>query len=274
MRLREVGTTNRTRLDDYARAIGPETAALLRVHPSNYRIVGFTESVDIGPLAALAHDRGLLAIDDVGSGVLRRGMPPGVDEEPAMADSIAAGADVVLGSGDKLLGGPQCGLIVGRASALNRATSDPLMRALRVDKMTLAALESTLGLADIGPDALPIWRLLATTPHDLEVRAQRVVERLESADFRARIAVSEANLGGGSMPGRAIESRAVEILPPFPTSLSGLDESALARLLRLGDPPVVPIIRGGAVRLDLKAVFPSEDEGLVSALLALAGPVD
>src|SRR5438309_920635 len=146
-RLREVGTTNKTRLSDYEGAIGPATAALLRVHPSNYRIVGFTEAVGIADLAALARSRGLWTIDDIGSGALGPGRPPHVAGEPTASEGLAGGADLVLASGDKLLGGPQCGLMIGSRAAIDQVTSDPLMRALRVDKMTLAALEATLRLA-------------------------------------------------------------------------------------------------------------------------------
>ena len=138
-RLREVGTTNRTRLSDYERAISPDSAAILRVHHSNFKIVGFTEEVGLDELTRLAHRHGLLMIDDIGSGALAPGRPPGVIDEPFVADGIAAGADLVLFSGDKLLGGPQCGILIGTASTIGQIEADPLMRALRVDKMTLAA---------------------------------------------------------------------------------------------------------------------------------------
>ncbi len=146
-RLREVGTTNKTRLSDYRLAIGTETAAILRVHPSNYRIVGFSESPELAEIVQLAHAHGLFAIDDIGSGALGPGCPPGEHDEPTAAEGIAAGADLVLFSGDKLLGGPQCGIMVGSREAIGRIEVDPLMRALRVDKLTLAALEATLRLA-------------------------------------------------------------------------------------------------------------------------------
>ena len=146
--LREVGTTNKTRITDYRRAIGPETAAILRVHPSNFRIVGFTESPPLSELVQLAHAHGLWAIDDIGSGALGPGRPPGVVDEPTAAEGLAAGADLVLFSGDKLLGGPQCGIMLGSREAIGRIEVDPLMRALRVDKLTLAALEATLRLAE------------------------------------------------------------------------------------------------------------------------------
>jgi L-seryl-tRNA(Ser) seleniumtransferase len=273
-RLREVGTTNKTRLDDYARAIGPDTAALLRVHPSNFRVVGFTESVPIADLAALAHGRGLRAIDDVGSGVLRPWMPAGVGDEPTMAGAIADGADVVLGSGDKLLGGPQCGLIVGKASAIARIEADPLMRAVRVDKMTLAALEATLRLAPRAPDDIPLWRLLATTVEALDERAGRVAARLAAAGFVVAVEPSDATLGGGSSPMLTIPSRALRLAPPYPGALASLDESALARALRTFEPAVVPRVRDGSVTLDLRAVFPEEDESIVAAILGLTTPAD
>jgi L-seryl-tRNA(Ser) seleniumtransferase len=266
-KLREVGTTNRTRLDDFAKAIGPETAALLRVHPSNYRIIGFVESVGIAELAGLAHARGLWAIDDVGSGMLRKGMPEGVLDEPTMAEGIEAGADVVLASGDKLLGGPQCGLIVGKKAAIDRLKSDPLMRAFRVDKMTLAALDLTLRLAARGgPASIPLWQLLATPVESLHDRACVISERLAEHGFVAEVEPTEAMLGGGSTPARPIPSRAVRLAPPYPDPFAGLDESALSRRLRQGGPPVITRIQRGAVLLDLRAVFPTEDGTLIAAL--------
>jgi L-seryl-tRNA(Ser) seleniumtransferase len=267
-KLREVGTTNRTRLADYERAIGPDTAALLRVHPSNYRIVGFVESVGIADLAGLAHARGLWAIDDVGSGMLRKGMPEGIIDEPTLAEGIEAGADVVFASGDKLLGGPQCGLIVGKREALDRLKSDPLMRAFRVDKMTLAALDVTLRLAARrGSPSIPLWELLATPVESLHDRACRISERLAEVGFVAEVEPTEALLGGGSTPARSIPSRAVRLAPPYPHPFDGLDEAALAHRLRQGTPAVVSRIRGGAVLLDLRAVFPTEDNLLIAAFM-------
>jgi len=272
-RLREVGTTNRTRLDDYARAIGPETAAILRVHPSNYRVVGFTESVGIADLASLAHRRGLLAIDDIGSGMLRDGVPPGVVDEPTAAEGVAAGADVVLFSGDKLLGGPQSGLLVGRSDPIGRIEADPLMRALRVDKMTLAALEATLRLVLDEPRGLreiPLWRMLAAPIAGLDDRAARIAGRLAESGFAASTEATEARLGGGSAPAVPIPSRAVRVTPPYPGGLAGSSEGDLARRLRLGDPAVVPRVNAGSVVLDLKAVDPAEDDAIVAALARLA----
>jgi L-seryl-tRNA(Ser) seleniumtransferase len=266
-KLREVGTTNRTRLVDYERAIGPDTAALLRVHPSNYRILGFVESVGIAELAKLAQSRGLWAIDDVGSGMLRKGMPAGVLDEPSMAEGIEAGADVVLASGDKLLGGPQCGLIVGRSAAIDRLKSDPLMRAFRVDKMTLAALDVTLRLAARGGSpSIPLWELLATPVDSLHDRARVISERLNLVGFKAEVEETEAMLGGGSTPTRSIPSRAVRLAPPYPDPFVGLNEASLAQRLRQASPPIVTRIHGGAVLLDLRAVFPAEDAAIITAL--------
>ncbi len=274
-RLREVGTTNRTRLADYEAAIGPDTAALIRVHASNYRIVGFTESVAIAALAALAHAKGIWAIDDIGSGALGPGRPPGPAGEPTVAGSLAAGADLVLFSGDKLLGGPQCGLLVGKREAVERVEADPLMRALRVDKMTLAALEATLRLM-LDPDRaarrVPLWSLLGAPVGSLAGRAGRLAVALRDDPGLDVTAVEEtAYLGGGSAPVEPIATAAVRIAPPYPGPCGS--EGALARALRLGDPPVVARVQGGAVLLDLRAVDESDDATLLAAVRrAMAGP--
>jgi L-seryl-tRNA(Ser) seleniumtransferase len=269
-RLREVGTTNKTRLADYERAIGAETAALLRVHASNYKIVGFTESVPPGELAALARARGILYLDDVGSGALAPGLPPGVGDEPTIADGLAAGADLVLASGDKLLGGPQCGLILGRAGAVARLAADPLMRALRVDKMTLAALEATLRLArDPAARRIPLWASLDAPIGRLRDRAARLAARLRSLGIAAEAADSTAQVGGGSVPAEPLPSAAVRLAPPFPAPFP--DESSLARALRLGDPPVVARVHRGAILLDLRAVPEADDPGLAAAVSGLLG---
>jgi L-seryl-tRNA(Ser) seleniumtransferase len=267
-RLREVGTTNKTRLSDYATAIGPETAALLRVHPSNYRIVGFTEEVPIADLARLAHEHGLFAIDDIGSGAIAPGSPPAVSDEPTAVAELAAGADVVLFSGDKLLGGPQCGILVGTQSAIAQVQSDPLMRALRVDKMTLAALEATLRLM-LDPSRaharIPLWSLLSTPIEHLRDRATRLANTLrESFGLNADSADSTAFLGGGSTPVAPIPSVVVRVNPPFPAPW--LSEAVLARALRLGDPPVVTRLQEGRVLFDLRALTETDDRLLEEAV--------
>jgi len=274
-RLREVGTTNKTRLRDYEAAIGPETAAILRVHSSNYRIVGFTESAPIAELARLAHERGLIAIDDIGSGALDRERPGGLSpDEPTVADSLEAGADLVLFSGDKLLGGPQCGLIAGRSGPVRTIEADPMMRALRVDKMTLAALEATLACvsdAERGRRTIPLWRLLAEPVDRLRARAGRLAERLRrSTGVAATAEQTTAFLGGGSAPGDEIASAALRLEPPLPGEHPKPEEAA--RTLRLGDPPVVGRVRHDALWLDLRTVLADQDETLAAALEAVLNP--
>ena len=267
-KLREVGTTNRTRIDDYTRAIGPETAALLRVHPSNFRVVGFTETVGIAALVDLGKSRGLKVIDDIGSGALGRGMPPTVEGEPTVAEGIAAGADLVLCSGDKLLGGPQCGLLLGSRDAISRAEGDPLMRALRVDKMTLAALEATLTLAldqEQAARRIPLWAFLSTPLEALFARAEQLAEafRMELG-LSATVVESDAFLGAGSLPTERIPTAAVRVTSPFPAAWP--TEGLWARALRRGDPPVVTRIQGGAVLFDLRAIEESCDAILLEAV--------
>lgn len=267
-RLVEVGTTNRTRLADYERAIGPDTAVLLRVHPSNYRVVGFTESVGIAALAALGRARGVRVIDDIGSGALGPGLPPAVTGEPTFAEGLDAGADLVLGSGDKLLGGPQCGLLVGTKDAIALVEADPLMRACRVDKMTLAALEATLVLAlDPARAArrIPLWAFLITPVESLRARAGALAEGLRvDPGLNAQAVETSAYLGGGSLPGESFPSAGVRIGPPWPASAPS--EGAWARALRLGDPAVVTRVQGAAAVLDLRALVPGDDAALLDAV--------
>ncbi|MGE5755389.1 MAG: L-seryl-tRNA(Sec) selenium transferase [Planctomycetaceae bacterium] len=272
-RLREVGTTNRTRLSDYERAIGPDTAALLRVHASNYRIVDFTESVAMTELVPLARARGLWSIDDLGSEALGPGRPPHVAGAPTIAEGIAAEADLVLCSGDKLLGGPQCGLLVGSRDAVSRVESDPLMRALRVDKMTLAALEATLRLAidrALAGRRIPLWSFLNADLSSLVRRAERLAETFRAElGLNASVVETTADLGGGSAPGEPIPTASVRVGPPFPPQANS--EGDWARTLRLGDPPVVPRVRGGAVLFDLRALADGEDKPLADAVRRASG---
>ncbi len=269
-RLREVGTTNKTRLSDYRRAIGPDTAAILRVHPSNFRIVGFTEQPELTELVQLAHSHGLWAIDDIGSGAIRPGCPPRVEDEPTAAASIADGADLVLFSGDKLFGGPQSGILVGSREAIGRIEVDPLMRALRVDKMTLAALEATLRLAadaEHGGRRIPLWAMISAPLPGLRERAESLAEVLRSElGLNASAIASEAFVGGGSVPIHAIDSAAVAVSPPFPIPSHEGSEAAWAEALRLGDPPVVARVQKGAVILDLRTVPPEKQAHLLDAI--------
>ena len=275
-RLVEVGTTNRTRLSDYERAITPETAVLLRVHPSNYRVVGFTESVTIEALAGLAKRRGLMSIDDIGSGALRKDLPPNVSEEPTAAEGLAAGADLILFSGDKLLGGPQCGLLIGSLEAVGRAESDPLMRALRVDKMTLAALEATLRLLQDPFSAavrIPLWAFLSTPIESLLQRAEALaIKFCSELTLNATVIRTTSFLGGGSVPGRPIPTAAVRVSSPWPAAFDS--ESRFARALRQSDPAIVTRVRTGAVLFDLRGVEPSQDMLLVECVRKLIASPD
>jgi L-seryl-tRNA(Ser) seleniumtransferase len=266
--LREVGTTNKTRLSDYERAIGPATAAILRVHRSNFRIVGFTEDAGLAELVQLAHEKNLWMIDDIGSGALGPGQPPYAGDEPTASDGIAAGADLVLFSGDKLLGGPQCGIMAGTASAVGRVESDPLMRALRLDKMTLAALEATLLLAcDPGRAAgrIPLWSMLAAPLDALRERATKLAAIFRSElGLNAAAVPADSYLGGGSAPVQPIPSVAVAVSPPFPVGRGS--ESELARALRQGHPPVVTRVQKGLVLFDMRTVAQDHDTVLLDSV--------
>jgi len=266
--LREVGTTNRTRLADYEEAVTDATGLLLRVQPSNYRIVGFTESVAMGEISALAHRFGLLAVEDLGSGLLVNLAAHGLPPEPTVRASLAAGADIVCCSGDKLLGGPQCGLILGKQPLIERLESSPLMRAYRVGKLTLMALEATLG-AYLAPETsmstIPALAMLAASTDALAGRARTVVERLEAAapgeHFYVCSDVSYA--GGGSMPDTGLETVVVQWRPRIAT----LDSAAAA--LRDGDVPVIARIHDGAICFDLRTVFESDLDDLVASVSAV-----
>jgi L-seryl-tRNA(Ser) seleniumtransferase len=265
--LREVGTTNITRRADYERAIGPNTAALLRVHSSNYRISGFTEAVDLSDLVSLGRAHNLPVIDDVGSGALVDFARFAFRDEPLARDSIAAGADLVLFSGDKLMGGPQAGIIAGRKEWIQKIEKDPLMRAFRLDKMTLAALEATLRLYIDEERALleiPVLRMLATPLDELRRRAEALVEQLRGAPGVASVEMKEdvAFVGGGSLPDQATPTWVVEIEP------AGVSDDELARRLRVGTPAVMGRLRSGRLVLDVRTVFPEDEPGLLAAVRA------
>jgi L-seryl-tRNA(Ser) seleniumtransferase len=274
-KLREVGTTNKTRLSDYQAALGAQTAAILRVHPSNFRVVGFTERVEIAHLVALGRAHGVLVIDDIGSGALASGVPAGVTDEPTVAAGLAAGADLVLFSGDKLLGGPQCGIMLGRHEVIRRVESDPLARAFRVDKMTIAALEATLRLAadaELGAKRIPVWRMIHTPVAELKARAEALAAALRTrGGWNAEAVGSEAFIGGGSAPYQAVASAAVAISGPFPGA--GPTVAGLASKLRQGAPPVVARVHKGQLWLDLRTVSESMEPELLRALDAIAAAV-
>ncbi len=251
-RLREVGTTNRTTAADYADAIGPRTAFILKVHPSNYHIEGFTAAAAVSELAALGD---LPVVFDIGSGLLAP--HPVLPEEPSAATALRDGAALVTASGDKLLGGPQAGLLLGRAALVRRLTRHPLARALRVDKLTLAALEATLA----GP-VPPVPRALAAAPASVLDRAERAVARLVAAGLDARVAAAKAAVGGGGAPGVELDSAAVSLPESLAVPLRW--SQAVARGEALA---VVGRIEAGRLLLDLRSVAPENDERLIQAIL-------
>jgi L-seryl-tRNA(Ser) seleniumtransferase len=245
-RLVEVGTTNRTRAADYERAIGTETALLLRVHQSNFRVVGFTELPRLAELSAVAHRHELPLVDDLGSGAL--GEIPG---EPSARESLAAGADLVCFSGDKLLGGPQAGIVAGRADLVERLRRHPLQRAMRVDKLTLAALEGTLQLHLDAPARIPVLRMLGEDAGVVRARAERLAELTGGT-----VEETVARVGGGALP-----------LAELPSFACALDEG-LAAPLRMGEPPVVGIVRDGKLLLDCRTLADDELFEVAAAVAA------
>jgi L-seryl-tRNA(Ser) seleniumtransferase len=269
--LREVGTTNKTRLADYERAIGSRTALLLKVHPSNYRIVGFTQSVSLADLARLGRRRRLPVLMDQGSGNLRDLRRHGLKEEGTVQEALRDGADLVCASGDKLLGGPQAGLLVGRAAIVERLRRNPLARALRVDKTILAALEAVL-LAHVRgeEEAVPAMRMIALGPEALDRRAKRFVERLaarQETRLAARVRPGVSVSGGGSGPGEGLPSALVAVRP-----LQG-SARAVEECLRRGPRPVVARIEAGELLFDLRTVAEEEEGALLEALVAAAAAI-
>jgi L-seryl-tRNA(Ser) seleniumtransferase len=269
----EVGTTNRTRLSDYERAISDATRLVMRVHPSNYRIVGFTSTPALAELARLAHARGLPLYEDAGSGALTDLAPYGLTGEPVIRESIAAGADVVTFSGDKLLGSAQAGLIVGRGEIVARLRRSPLYRALRADKLALAALEATLDSYRRG-EALrevPALRMLAATREELESRARAFVRRLRKRapeELSAEVTEGASAVGGGSAPTTHPPTALVAVVH------ASLSASAIDEALRRGSPPVVARILDGRVVLDLRTVAEDEEAELLDALASLGAARD
>jgi L-seryl-tRNA(Ser) seleniumtransferase len=263
-KLREVGTTNRTRLSDYAAAVGPKTAALLKVHTSNFRIVGFTEETSVTDLAGLAREAGVPLIVDWGSGDLIDLGPLGIDDETPVAEILAAGADVVTFSGDKLLGGPQAGIAVGRPESIARMRRDPMARVCRLDRLRIAALHETLSAYVRGRafDEVPTLRMLALEPDAIGARAQAVVERLGDAAAGVAITVEDgvSRTGGGSSPTGERATRLLAI------DAGERDAHRIERALRRRTPPVIARVHDGRVLLDLRTVPREEDCELARAL--------
>jgi L-seryl-tRNA(Ser) seleniumtransferase len=262
--LREVGTTNRTRVADYEKAITERTRLLLRVHRSNFEIAGFTEQASAAELVTLARDRGLPLMEDLGSGALVDLQNFGINGEPSVLDSLRAGVDIVTYSGDKLLGGPQAGLISGRADLVARMRANSLFRALRVDKLTYAALEATL-LAYVkrDHDAIPTLKMMRLTSEEIGKRAESLVAHLRSSKLHIEVIDGESVIGGGAAPSSVLPTRLLAL------SCTNLSADELAARLRAADPPIIARVEQGRVLLDLRTVFADEDEGLKTALIAI-----
>jgi len=265
-RLREVGTTNKTRLADYASVIGPETGAILRVHPSNFRIVGFTESAATEELVRLGRERGLPVIEDFGSGNLVSLASCGLPGEPTVSESLASGIDLCIFSGDKLLGGPQAGILIGEGSRVEACRRNPMARALRVDKLVYAALEATLSAYVRGRafEEIPVLRMLALPAEEIRSRALALASRLEGVStLSIEVQPSASFVGGGAAPDAEI--------PTWVIALRGREQSAetLLEALRRNELPILARISEDRVLIDLRTILPDEDAILEKALRAL-----
>lgn len=266
----EVGTTNRTHLADYENALCERTGLILIVHPSNYRVLGFTAEVPLADLVALGRQHGVPVVQDLGAGALIDLQPWGLPEEPMVSDSVAAGVDVVTLSGDKVLGGPQAGLIVGRREAVEKIRSNPWMRALRCDKLTYAALEATLRLyldRESLPANLPVLGMMTATTQTLQARAERMLGGLADLlrqDWRIEVIQSVAQAGSGSLPLEEIPSIAITVVP------AGLSAGDLATRLRRCEPAILGYVRDDRLHLDMRTVTDDEVPVLVGALQSAA----
>jgi L-seryl-tRNA(Ser) seleniumtransferase len=268
--LREVGTTNKTRVEDYRNAIGPETAMLLRVHPSNFRMRGFTERPDLGELVALARSAGLPLVEDIGSGCLEDLRPYGIPDEPVVRGSLSAGADLVCFSGDKLLGGPQAGIIAGARKLIDPIRHNPLMRTYRVDKLIYGALEATLGSYRSGRAAseIPIVRMMAMTPGEIKERTRRIRRRLQSRlpeGVQAVLSDGYSVVGGGSCPDCHLPTTllAIESNSPSP--------NAIESRLRLQEQAIIVRLEEDRVLVDLRTVFPEQESILIEGIVKAVG---
>jgi L-seryl-tRNA(Ser) seleniumtransferase len=259
-RLVEVGTTNRTYIGDYEEAITEETALLMRVHRSNFRLTGFVHDPTLGELVELGEKKGLLVVDDLGSGALLDTSVYGLAHEPTLQESVADGVALVSASGDKLLGGPQAGIILGRRDLIAKLKRHPLTRALRVDKTTIAGLQATLlhYLKGEAEEKVPIWQMIAAPVEAVERRAIAWTEKLAAAGITAEVVDGRSTVGGGSLPGETLPTKLLAIRVDSP------DE--LANRLRAGDPPVIGRIEDDLLLLDPRAVLAEEDEVLIETI--------
>ena len=265
--LREVGTTNRTRVADYEQAIHEKTRLVLRVHRSNFQITGFTEQPALSELAELAHKRNLPLMEDLGSGSLFDLRSIGIDDEPGVLDSLRAGVDIVSYSGDKLLGGPQAGILSGQPDLIARMRSNPLFRALRVDKLTYAALEATLlAYVQHNHDAIPALRMMRLSKEEIGIRAEKIAQTIREAKTRVSVEVidGESVIGGGAAPSAALPTRLLAV------SCQGLGAQELAARLRAYHPPIIGRVEESRVLLDLRSIFPQHVNVISEALLAIA----
>ncbi len=247
----EVGTTNRTHPNDYQRALTADSRVLLKVHRSNFQVTGFTADVAVVELAELAHARGLACVYDLGSGLMVNLSEWGLSGEPTVPEAVAAGADVIAFSGDKLLGGPQAGILVGSAAAIAACRADPIARTVRADKLTLAALEATLALyrdTDVAVREIPVLSMLTENEESIRARAERLGGQLIEGD---------SEVGGGSFPGAKLR-----------TWLAGFPDERLAERLRANDPPIIARVAGSRVLLDARTIFPEQVEAVIAALTA------
>ena len=262
-RLIEVGTTNRTHLRDYENAINENTAALLVVHPSNYRVIGFTSEPSLAELADLAHAHNIPLFYDQGSGALLDVTPYGLEAEPTVPDGLSAGADIIAFSGDKLLGGPQAGILCGRADLISQLKQHPLARAVRADKLCLAALSATL-MHYIKAEAqqkIPVWQMIARTVESIAAEAQQWTARLREKGIEANLIDGRSRVGGGSLPGTSLPTKLVAI--------ANDDAESLAFRLRMADMPVIGRIQEGRVLLDPRTVLPDQGPTLLRTLLEI-----
>ena len=267
-RLCEIGTTNKTTLEDYSSAIGPDTALILKVHRSNFFMDGFVESPTTNDISSIARSHQIPFIEDLGSGaVIRPESSSAIENEPTAAEVIKRGVDLVCFSGDKLLGGPQAGIIAGQESLIKALKREPFFRALRCDKLILAALQSTVDTylvegadLDKNPTAIPIQRMMQLSVTELQNRARTILSSLEGLPIRAELGEGESKFGGGTMPRTRLPSITIDLIP------DGFTLSELSSHLRSSTPPVIGYISGGHLKLDLRTVFPRQDQELVKAI--------
>lgn len=263
--LKEVGTTNKTRAGDYESAVGEQTAALMKVHTSNYIVCGFTEAASIEELVSIGRRKDVCVIDDVGSGALIDFSKYGLNDEPSIRQSVDAGADLVLFSGDKLIGGPQCGIIVGKKKYVDRISKHPMMRAMRVDKMTLAALAATLRLyrnLETAEAQIPLLQMLSTSIENLRNRAERILPRVEAFDWIEKVTLVEERsmLGGGSIPTQSVPTICLQLVAKSSSAQQVADG------LRQSATPIFGRVQNDVYHLDLRTILPQQDRKLLDAL--------